>query len=917
MTVSGKGGYVEGDAFSGREHFRNVTLLDHSISVARGGAVFLELDLRAYGLDEASLKMRVAEAIAVGFLHDADKMLGLDRTSELLAEDKEKDSVATLMERYGITLWLERQGLQISPAAMLAKINAVEVTRSDFIPPDGVLLQPSEIRNSGYIKLADRLDGIFLDSQKTPEDLIDEIQQFGVTQKGSAAVNDVFRTNVLQQGWRKVHIRAPQTPFILSNFQLGLSAAVQSIHGMPPLFEVHHDGEFFALIPESRYDEVIDLAVEDAVRPLNMPVRIDTNPKGSRDILDAKADCSDILDAAAASQRDASSALFVHKKFLTGAKSLTAEIDALMAPFNFMPDFSGLTGFEGSHYQPWPAKEQDLDRDQKRSKSAALAIVLACTEPSDKNLAKQVPDFSVREAELLRLLSEFGHTAPSWVLEMDKLSRLTVVSVWAACLCDEDPDLDDRIFRDSGLINLWLSGDGHGRSGLCDKIVDYGMILVPAVQRWLKSNINGTFVVVDESNSEGRCHFTNHPVVIANKINDKSGIVGLNVSAFSGREGRPSSPFSPKSQTLVSPIAFAEQRLSVDATGRSGKDKIPFLTSAPSMMGLFASLNLTADREAIQVDRYDLTRLDSGPKGEAYPVTDVYNQRLFFRQRTQKPEKMLDDIEILMRCALRMGRPVHVFKGLPTPQNGFFYFDAMPPVLQRALGGNSLRLEQLRPSLRIIGIIKNLTEINAAGPDVALRFADPDTRFAAACQGIAIIDHMPTDKQKNNRWLRNSLYNATQEMEPDMSDNESAVIQFAKAMTEIQEWPGSDASNNVKTFGLRVALGAVEDCVNEINQTDRTSLIAAVAGSLQLEMERSSRLQWNGRMKGVPFPTAKMAATAELFVDEVWGKAFSGKAPASKARRIASAVYQVGFETAYRRKFDSHRAEKAEAPSES
>ena len=916
MTLSGKGGYIEGDAFSGRVHYRNVTLLDHSISVARGGAVFLELDLRAYGLDEASLKMHVAEAIAVGFLHDADKMLEQDRRSDILCNA----DIASVMDRYGITLWLERHGVSITPAEMLAKINAVEITRSDFVTPDGELLQPSEVRNSGYVKLADRLDGIFLDSQKTPEDLIDEIQQFGVTQKGSAAANDVFRTNVLQQGWRKVHIRAPQTPFILSNFQLGLSAAVQSVHGMPPLFEVHHDGEFFALIPETRYDEVIDLAVEDAVRPLNMQVRIDTNPKGSRDILDAKADCSDILDAAAASQRDASSALFVHKKFLTGAKSLTAEIDALLAPFNFMPDFSGLTGFEGSHYQPWPAKEQDLDRDQKRAKSAALAIVLACTEPSDKKLAKTVPDFSVRESELLQLLSEFEHTAPSWVIEMDKLSRLTIVSVWAACLCDEDPDLDDRIFRDSGLIDLWLSGDGHGRSGLCDKIVDLGEVLIPTVKDWLGASITRAFVEWDESAKEGFCHFTGLPVMLSKQVDGKLGLDGVKVSAFSGREGRPASPFSSKSQTLISDIALAEQKLRIHAAAGHAEGKIPNYISSPSMMGLFASLNLKSDRDFLSCGHFDLLRLEDKSGKKPLPVTDIYGQRIFFGQHVSMPEKTIDVleyVEMMMRSALRMGRPVHIFKGLPVLQNSFFYFDAMPPVLKRALGGNSLRLEQLRPSLKILGVIKNLAEINAAGLDVALRFADPDTRFAAACQGIVIIDHMPTDKQKNNKWLRNSLYNATQEMEADMSENENAVVQFAKAMTEIQEWPGSEASNNVKTFGLRVALEAIEDCVNEIHQYGRDSLVAAVAGAVQMEMERSGRVQWNGRAKGVPFPAEKMAATAELFVDEVWGKAFSGKAPASKARRIASAVYQVGFETAYRRKFDSHRAEKAEAPSES
>ncbi len=72
MTVSGKGGYLPGPGFSKREGFRNISLLDHLVSVARGSAVFAELDLRTAGVDDTEIRSRVALLIVVGFLHDAD-----------------------------------------------------------------------------------------------------------------------------------------------------------------------------------------------------------------------------------------------------------------------------------------------------------------------------------------------------------------------------------------------------------------------------------------------------------------------------------------------------------------------------------------------------------------------------------------------------------------------------------------------------------------------------------------------------------------------------------------------------------------------------------------------------------------------------------------------------------------------------
>lgn len=899
MTISGKGGYVDGDNFMARLPFRNITLLDHVVSVARGAAVFAETDLRASGVADDALARRIAILIATGFLHDADKMLGLSRLEELTAAH-----IGSLMERYGIAYWLTSHGVEVSADDMLSMINAVEMTRSDMIKPGTRLLSAQEKGDVAYVRLSDRLDGIFLDSRKTLDDLVAALDAFGG-----------FRTKALQKGWRKIHMRSPHTPFILSNFQKGLAAATADAHDIPPLLEIHHDGEFLAVILAADSDAVINAAIRDAMRPLNLKMRVNINPKGTRDILDGGGGVGDLLTLLTESPADCAKALFVHVDHLTGEASLRDQIDAMTAQFNLMPNYGGLEKFTGKHFQPWSdIDEANSDAIQIRVRAAAICIAMGCAEPNNKNLAKAVPDASVREAELIALLSRHARDIPEWMMETGKLSRQTLLAILAASQCSADFEMEDALFGHSGLLDMWLRGDGADRAGLIDKIGDPGAALSEATSTWLRALIDGSYITAEENTSEGRCHFTNIPVKLIDRIDAKSGIDGLKVSAFSGREGRPESFSSPKAQTLVSPVAVAEHRLRTLEGVGVGFGSVPAFISSPSMMGLFASLNLRNERDFLQINQFDLMRLEEKNGKMTFPVSDIYGHRIFFARHFSLPEKQLEiaqQIRMMMRAALRMGRPVHVFRGLPTPQNAFFHIDAAPDVIRRAIGGNSLRIEQIQPAIEILQVIEDLADMGGAGLELAFRYADPETRFTAACEGIVAFERLSDDKKKQKASLRWLLLEVTRDEEISMSQNDNVIIDFARAMATIQEAPRRDASNSIKTLGMRVALEAVEDSVNEVHQTGRESLIAGIAGKLQTEFERAGRVQWIGKSHGNPFPVRKAMEAAEIFVDKVWMEAFSGKAPASKARRIAMAIYQVAFENEHRLKFEARKAAEA------
>lgn len=894
MTVSGKGGYAPGPGFAARAPYRNITLLDHILSVARGAAVFAEIDLRANGAVSA-LEHRVALIIATGFLHDADKLLGMSRLEGLTP-----DHIEGLMSRYGVHAYLEAHGAPAPAADMLTRINAVEMTRSDILRPGMRLLSPQERGDMGYVRLADRLEGHFLDSRKGAEAMIAELHGFGG-----------FRSDALRRGWRKIHMRAPHTPFLLSNFQLGLSAAARSASGMPPLVETLHDGEFLAIIPEAGSDRVIEAAITDAVRPFGLRMRPDTNARGSRDILDGRGGAADLIEALENNPRDATKALFVQVDHLQGPGDLRSQIDEITTPFNLMPDFGGLAKFAGKHYQPWPDRGSDSEGAWLRPRAAAIAIGLGCTEPTEKGLAERVPDAAQREAELTGLLNRYGHEVPGWFERLGKLSRQALLGVLAAGLAASDPDLEADLLDRGGLLDLWLVGDREGRAGLTDKIGDPGAEMSEAAKGWFRSLIGGGFTRADETILEGRCHFTNMPVRLTDRVDGKSGLDGVKVSAFSGREGRPESHTSSKSQTLVSPIAFAEHRLRTLEGEGAGFGSVPAYISSPSSLGLFASLQLRDERSFLEINQFDLMRLEDKGGKPPVPVTDMYGQRIFFARHFSIPEKQIEiikQIRMMMRSALRMGRPVHVFRGLPSPENAFFHIDAAPDVILRAIGGGSLRIEQLRPAIDILDIIEQLADMNSIGPEVAMRFADPTTRFGAACEALVALDRLPEDKQKQKVSLRWRLTNITRDKEIIMSPNENVLIAFAQAMAGIQEAPRRDTSNNVKIMGFRIALEAVEECRNEIHQTGRESLINAIAGKMQMDFERAGRVNWIGKPQGNPFPNRRAMDAATLFVDEVWAKAFLSRSPASKARRIATAIYQIAFENEHRRRFDERRA---------
>ncbi len=908
MMISGKGGYVEGSAFEKRKKFRNVSLLDHLVSVARGAAVFAELDLRALGVEEALARQRIALLIAVGFLHDADKILGLARLDELTPEH-----ILRLMQRFHIDRFLDMAQVRVLPDELLSMIHAAEVSRSGTLKPGMRLLSTEQNADCHYVRLADRLDGIFLDSTKSPAALLDELHQFGG-----------FRSRCFARGWQVVHLRSAHTPFLLNQLQRALCAETSDTCGMPPLIEVHHDGELLAVIPKEGAERVIEAAIQRATRRLSLSLRV-IAPQGNgiRDIQDGGKTPDDLLAALQDDPVLAAKSLFVHIDLLTGDGSLRDDIDALFTPLGFPANYAGMEKFNAKLFELWPVRAENDDLVHAlRTEAAAIAVCLGCVEPKDKTLAARTPAADSREAELVTMLAELNYSIPEWIAGIShRLSRQSLVAAWAAALAEQDGDVRAGIFEPDGLLTLWLCGDGAERAGLLEKIGDPSAALVDAATHWLRSVLGRRFIPAENEFTTGRCHFTNFPVGKDARIDSKSGLDGIKTSAFSGREGRPESFESSKSQTLVSAPVAAEHRLrTLMGEGRGGGD-IPAYISTPTMMGLFASLNMKADHDFISLNHYDLMRQEHKADKPVFPETQTYGQRLMFARHVSLPNQLRNSKDsshsiigftrMMLESALRMGRPVHVFKGLPVPENGFVYFDFLPDVIERGIGGRSLRLEHIPAAIELLRDLEDMAATPNLGLEPALRYADPVTRFAAACEALTVLNRLAEDQLNKLIRLKISLQTLTRSPTVTTTPTDNVLIDFARAMTRVQDAPARDASNAVRMLGIKIALEAVEACSTAIQQTGSETLIAAIAGSLENEFERSSRLSWRGKSNQRPFPRKAAREAATVFVEQVWPIAFKSRPPASKARRIAMAVYQVAFETESYRPRDQVEATRA------
>ena len=873
MTISGKGGYSSDPEKRKRyNQYFNITLLEHLLSVMRGAMVLAALDwlTRNPEMDEAVLEQRLVIIAVVGFMHDIDKDLQLARDASIPLDD-----ISERMTRYGISDFLRRFSLALSPDQLRYLIEKAEASQAHRHLPD--IPPPREFENlTRYVRLADQLDSTWALDNRESGGLNGIIQ---CLEKDHGALRSQFLKE-----WKKIHLFDPLHPFLLDELQRSLSRRSIQLAGIPPLIEVHQDGHLYMLLPGYRYDAILQNGLDDLAERLPFNLSLDVSNRGIpclyngsptfgelEEFVDEKLNPKQLSD------------LFKIKQSLKN--SVEEPLDELLSEIGLEPVWpSKFTG----QLLPVYASFSGLDPKEMEWLYHAATLVMLLNLKVDAKPKNTVPQSCDREKKLLEIVDE---APPEWLTSIeDDASRRTLTGLWVTALADENEDIKESVWdEDQGLLKQWLEGTDD-QPGFNRFITGEGTQVIQGVKERLNLILAGKRVSVPDENAKGRCIFTDEPVLFSNTIKQATGLYGVKVSAFSGREGRPESITMDSSHTNVGASSLAEHKLHARAHDlQGGRDNgVPTLISSPVTSGLFGGLALRDDQAMHAMSVYDLSRLEI-KKGQVLKGMEMYQARYRFARLERMPEKLADQINMLrliLTACRRTGRSFHLFRGLPVPKKEFFFYDAMPRVLADLIGGNALCLEQLPEALHQLHIAGDLIDTNGLGHDVLKLYATPQTRFNAACMAWCHI----RDKEEKKPDLIKELqteYTKYLKGEKAMGEQEGALVKLGRAAACIQKNPGWNASNSDELLVFSICLNSVATAQKQM-QMDITSLVYAVAGELEINLlrrDKALKKQLKERCEEV----------ADIFVNQVWKGVFKDKYPSQKSRRVMSSIYRVAF----------------------
>ena len=925
VTISGKGGWSEDSVLAERWIKNdNISLLDHLLSVARGALMFWLADApRPWSSesDLAQIERLSYAAVCIGFLHDIDKDLGLPRGERI-----GKDAVAERMRRYGIDEFLVRHGLRISPAAMLNYIEEVEGTQAARSPaaPDFDRRVAATCR---YVELADKLEGIF--TSREPGAGVDGVLD---------SLRDPNRWPVLQdvalKKWDKVELHNHLHAFLLDRFQRALSTACTDIADRLPLIEIVHDGRLLSVIPQEHASAIKDLALDRFLKELPYRLGFSVNNRLACEFVDGAASwqaCRAVMQGKRDWHRFAN-LLALPKPFVRAHRH---EIDELFEAAGMSSAWSPVDDDAGATAKPALEYPGGDSRGLDMEPADALAFLTIVLNHADANRRGGAPDASAREAELRSLLEAEDRKPPPVVAAApvnDGRARRVLLALWTIAevwrLAEEDPEasqeLLDRVVGRDGLAGLWLEGN-DSRPGLSAQIEDVSSDIVKALRQRFSSHLNGSAAQPFDADAPvKRCILCNEPVAASRRVSTASRAHGIKASAFSGRDGRNDHLASPSGDTHLCLICLAESQLRRAAQEEfKGSGDLPPLISSPAITGLFGGLAYEHEGAEICMGLNDLNRLDS-KKGAVYEGLDCQTRRIRLARLETLPNKdkeLVAQLRMTLTAVRRLGRPIHIFRGSPRRHPGIFFFDALPVWLERLIGGDSLRIEQLDKALFRLTLFEHFANKPGLGVEWAKQLADSDRtiKLGALCVAWALAvdrrgsggaDHAWRLIETGTRGHALALLRNTGGETVNLRDNQDPLIRLAWLTTRIQKRLGLGASANKQLLCWKAALDFYRGAERSTT-SDRAALILGLAGTLEEELTRkndaAAKKHRDDEFKGVSEKGREGESLGEAcitfathFSDNVWASVFNSKEPTSKEQRRAAAIYRFALIEAFR-----------------
>jgi len=890
MCISGKGGGRTLEEVEKFSKYYNVTLLDHLLSVTRGSLMLASLDwlTRNPEMAEDFLMRKLYIIAVVAFMHDIDKDLrkpGRIKDAQGLTDLE----VAERMQRYGLTKFLETLGITLTPDQLLYLIDKVESQQANRCLPDQMPPHYMDDTLPLYVRLADKLDGQWLENGM--EGVIDWLN------RDRSCLRSEYLIKLLSNlSDAVIELFDPHHPFLMDELQRKLAQFSRRLAGVPPLIEIHHDGRLVMLIlaPNEQLKEIKKQAIESLCRALPFALKLFVSKRGESYLLNARPTHHELQNFL---QREPLGELLPLFWIKASDKKLLKEpLTDLLDEIGLSPQFEDTSKSTGN-IKLYASENNLTDPAKERLRKAAHAVLLLNllleTKPKDG-----IPSYDEREEALVACIPE---PRPTWISCLKEgHPRRVVTALWATRVACDNPKVDKAIWAD--LLKQWLEGN-EGQKGFNQFIEAAGPKIAQAVAHHFEQLLSGQRLVVEDESLSYHCLFTDQPCDNLLKDNMGLGKVGIKVSAFSSRDGRPEPLDLAEGFTYLSPIAIAEHTFRAKVhQERSKKDlSTPTLIYSPTTLGLFGGLAMGGDDKSMNtLSLQELSRFEV--KSSSIKGLELYNGRYRITRLESIPGKMeeqVSQLHDLLKATVRIGRPLHVFRGLPTPQRAFFYYDAMPTLLAELLqeegqgeSRGALRLEQIHSAIHRLDTAKLLLETWGYGYQVLQLYAYRTTRFKGICLAWEGL-------REKSRLLSSRLefeyhcYIKGQHMQ----EEDGVMVKLGREAAKIQSYPkdGFRASNHEQSMVLNICLDSLEQMMKiPVPQTDRNSLINGITDQLMQTLDRRNLIAASGHRDSKPLYEACLNV-ASMFVEDFWIAVMNRHFPSQGNLRILKSIYRMSF----------------------